>query len=128
MKKKIILLAASVLLPSAVFAADQPDQCALNSTCSFNIQGKFNKMFVTQQIQAGKTYKCSVIRGSGGLLEIKNVYASNGITYDLKGRRFNRPFVIHGPVKGVGYIKYTIYNHNDPWRSNSIQFKCQEQQ
>jgi len=124
MKNKKIMIALMVgLLPTAALAT-QPDQCALNSTCSFKIRGKFNKELMTSQLQAGKTYVCKVVRGNGKVLSLKSVYASKGVSYDLKGNRLNKPFVIRGPKKGVGFIRYTIYNNNDPWHTNSIQFKC----
>lgn len=123
MKHKITIALIAGVLPTVALAA-QPDQCALQSTCSFNIRGKFNKELMTSQLQAGKIYICTVVRGSGRLLSVKNVTASKGVRYDLKGRRLNKPFIIHGPRKGTGHIRYTIYNNNDPWRSNSIQFKC----
>jgi len=123
MKNKIITIMIAGLLPTVALAA-APDQCALNSTCSFSIHGKFNKELMTSQLQAGKTYVCNVVQGPGKLLSIQNVYASKGVTYNLKGSRLNKPFIIRGPKQGIGYIRYTIYNHNDPWRSDSIQFKC----
>ena len=123
MKKQVSVALMMALLPAVTLAA-KPEQCALDSTCSFSIHGKFNKEFITSQLQAGQTYTCSVIRGKGKLLSIKNIYASSDVSYDLKGERFNKLFVIHGPSKGTGYIKYTIYNNNDPWHANSIQFQC----
>lgn len=123
MKNKLMIALMVCLLPTAALAA-KPDQCSLNSTCSFTIRGKFNKKLITRDLQAGKTYVCKVVRGSGNLLSLKDVYASKGISYDLKGGRLNKPFVINVPKNGSGFIQYTIYNNNDPWRSNSIQFKC----
>lgn len=123
MKNKLVLALLAVLLPSAVLAA-APDQCALNSTCSFTIRGKFNKELLTSDIQSGKTYVCHVIRGSGKVLSVQNVYASKGVTYNLQGSRLDKPLIIRGPQSGTGYIRYTIRNNNDPWHTDSIQFKC----
>lgn len=123
MKKKLMAVLMVSLIPSVVLA-DTPDQCALDSTCSFSIRGKFNKAFITSQLKAGETYSCSVVRGKGRLLSIKSIYASEGISYALKGARFNKPFVIYGPKKGSGYVQYTIYNNNDPWHTDYIQFEC----
>ncbi|MCB1827020.1 MAG: hypothetical protein KDH94_01255 [Coxiellaceae bacterium] len=123
MKKKIITASVVALMPVLAFAAT-PDQCALNSTCSFSIHGKFNKELITSDLQSGETYVCRVIRGRGRLLSVQNVYASKGVAYDLKGVRLNKAFVIHGPYRGTGYIRYTLHNNNDPWRVDSFQFKC----
>lgn len=121
--KKLFVVLMLGLLPTAVLAA-HPSQCALNSTCSFKIRGKFNKELMTSQLEPRTTYVCKVIRGNGSLLSVKNIYASKGVTYNLKGGRLNKPFVVRGPKKGVGFIRYTLYNNNDPWRSNSFQFMC----
>lgn len=125
--KKILVTALIIGLAPTVALAARPDQCTLNSTCSFTIHGKFNKALITRQLQSGQTYVCTIVRGRGKLLSIQNVYASKGVTYNLKGTRLNKSFVIHGPSRGTGYIQYTIFNHNDPWRSDSFQFKCKTQ-
>ncbi len=127
MKKQLIIALAllpTALLSTTVLAASRPDQCALNSTCSFSIRGKFNKVFRTPGLQAGQTYVCKVIRGPGRLLSLSDFYVSQGVSYQLQGKRFNKPLIIRGPSRGTGYIQYTIYNNNDPWHTDSIQFKC----
>lgn len=122
MKMKLFIL-GMLALPLVAFA-DKPSQCALNSTCSFSIHGKFNKMLKTSGIQAGKKYVCNIVQGNGQLLSLQDVYVSKGVRYDLKGRRLNQAFIIYGPKTGTGVIQYTLHNHNDPWHSNSFQFKC----
>ena len=124
MKRQLISATLLLSLLPAVVLAVQPDQCALNSTCSFSIRGKFNKVIRTPNLQIGQTYKCTVKQGDGYVISIKNVYASKGVTYQIKGRRFNKPFIIHGPGKGSGYVQYTLYNHNDPWNTDSLQYQC----
>ena len=121
--KKFMVALLIVLLPTVVLAG-RPEQCALHSTCSFTIHGKFNKEFVTPGLQAGQTYVCNIVRGKGKLLVVKNIYVSKDVTYTLKGGRLNRPFIINGPKKGTGYIRYTLYNSNDPWHVDNFQFKC----
>lgn len=121
--KKLIFALGMIALPGSVFAA-AATQCALNSTCSFSIHGKFNKVLKTTGIQAGQKYVCNIVRGEGKLLSLQDVYVSKGVRYDLKGGRLNRSFVIYGPQTGTGVIQYTLYNHNDPWRSDSFQLKC----
>ena len=122
MKKLIVALIIS-LLPTIVVAG-QAKQCALNSTCSFTVHGKFNKTFITSGLQPGQKYVCNIVRGKGRLLLVKNVYVSKDVTYNLKGGRLNKPLFIDGPKKGTGSIRYTLYNDNDPWHVDSFQFKC----
>lgn len=121
--KKYFVASVLFLLPIVGFAG-KAEQCALNSTCSFTIRGKFNKEFFTPSLQPGRIYVCKIIRGKGQLLSVKNVYASRGVRYEIQGRRLDSHFIIYAPRRRSGYIRYTMYNHNDPWKSNSFQFKC----
>src|SRR5438128_2550906 len=101
--KKIFILLLMVL-PVAAFAT-KPAQCSLNSTCSFDLRGRFNLKIKTTDLKAGVTYQCQMNRKSvGRLLSIRNIDASSGVRYSLKGDRFDKPFIIHGPKKGVGHI------------------------
>jgi len=123
MKKHILVVSLLVALPGLALA-DKADQCALNSTCSIGIRGLFNKQMKTTGIEAGKTYTCVVSRGKGADISIKNITVSKGMSYDLKGKRFDKAFVIHGPKSGSGTIEYTLYNHNGPWNTINLQYKC----
>jgi len=122
--KKTLLIATLIGLLPTIALADKPEQCSLNSTCSYSVRGKFNKIIETQRLKAGKTYQCTVVRGDGHDFSIKNISASKGVTYSLKGSRFDNAFVIRGPKTGTGSIQYTLYNHVGPWSTRSIQFKC----
>lgn len=123
-KKKIPIILILSVLPVVAFAT-KPVQCSLNSTCSFELRGKFNLKIKTPELKAGTIYQCQMNNKSvGRLLSIRNIKASSGVRYLLKGDRFNKPFIIHGPKSGVGHIVYTIYNNNDFWSTNTVHFIC----
>ena len=114
------------LLPIAVLAAPKFVVCPLNSSCSYNLRGKFNKVIRIAGIKANQVYRCQVVKGNARLFRVRDVHVTPGISYTA-GRRFNQPLVIHGPQKGMGYVQFTLSNRNDPWRSNYIQIRCTPQ-